>query len=679
MTTRRDFLASALAIGATGLWAGAAAKPSTLPWRENRALFPEGVASGDPDPNSVILWTRRAFDGARGMLHVEVAEDEAFHRVVARSTVDVTPQTGWTARVLVGNLKPARHYWYRFTDSDGNGSRIGRTMTAPTPGDARPAKFAFVSCQNINMGYLHAWRRMIHDDQTAKQPVEFVVHLGDFIYEVMFQPSENPNGYGGTPLRAMPTYPNGEKVQNDRWIPTTVADYRICYRHYLSDPDLQDARARWPFICMWDNHEFSQNGWQSFQQFGGKTYPAQTRKVAAMQAWFEFVPARIVRDGKVMRDFTPPKVADAPITAFGAGGLGLETNNLIAINSLKGYRRQLWGANFELIITDQRSYRAQDPQEKTPEYFNPPAFRGAVPQGVLEVLDAGREYPGAPDSITVFGKPEKNVRKNDEAYTLLGLEQRAWFLDALKSSKAPWKIWATSQATLDERADFQNLPADYPAKWGADDFGVSDSDYGTAYHERAVVYDFVRDQKVTGFVAISGDRHTFIAGRASAKLPPAGFAPVGVSFTGGSISTPAPVDGWRHMKPTAPMRSLLMGPGDPANAAPLGNMLYIHGVKSCLEFNKSGDLQKARALSNPELAPHLNFLDLEGHGYALVTADAHQLDCEFVCIPPPIAPSDAADGGAVRYRVSHKVPLWQPGEAPQLHQTLLEGEAPFSV
>ena len=79
------------------------------------------------------------------------------------------------------------------------------------------------------------------------------------------------------------------------------------------------------------------------------------------------------------------------------------------------------------------------------------------------------------------------------------------------------------------------------------------------------------------------------------------------------------MDGWRHMKPDAAMRTLLLGPGDPAKAAPLANMLYIHGVKACLEFNKSGDLQKAKALSNPELAPHLNFLDLEGHGYALVT------------------------------------------------------------
>ena len=676
MTTRREFLGAALAIGATGLWAGAAAKPSATAWRENRALFPEGVASGDPDHNSVILWTRRP--DARGALTVEIAEDEGFSRVVGRKQVAVTPASDWTARVLVGNLKPSHIYWYRFSDADGNGSRIGRTSTAPAPGDARKAKFAFVSCQNVNMGYLQAWRRMIHDDKAAAQPIEFVVHLGDFIYEVMFQPSENPNGYGGNPLRPMPTYPDGEKVQGDRWIPTTVGDYRTCYRHYLSDPDLQDARARWPFICMWDNHEFSQYGYQSFQPFGGKTIARQTRKVAANQAWFEFVPARIIRDGKMMQDFTAPKVTDTPVTAFGDGGLGLEANNLLAINSLRGYRRQRWGANFELIITDQRSYRALDPDQEAPDDFGNAAFRNAMPQGVLEVLDAGREHSDAPASITVFGKPQKNFRQHHDAHTMLGLEQRAWFLEALKTSKAPWKIWATSQATLDERADFQNLPADFPARWGSDDFGVDGGDYGTAYHERAVVYDFVRDQKVTGFVAISGDRHTFVAGCASAKLPPAGFAPVGVSFTGGSISTPSPLDSWRHgVKPQNPMYPLLLG--DAAKPAPLANMLYSHGVKSCLEYAKSGDLQKAKALSNPQLAPHLNFLDLEGHGYGLVTTSAQELSCEFVCIPQPLNPTTAEDGGAVRYRVVHTVPLWQPGEAPRLSQQMLEGEAPFSI
>jgi alkaline phosphatase D len=80
---------------------------------------------------------------------------------------------------------------------------------------------------------------------------------------------------------------------HDFHIQTTLEDYRALYRSYLMDPDLQDARARWPFICVWDNHEFLWKGWQSQQQFDGKARPAQKVKVAANQAWFEFQPARI--------------------------------------------------------------------------------------------------------------------------------------------------------------------------------------------------------------------------------------------------------------------------------------------------------------------------------------------------------------------------------------------------
>src|SRR6185437_313252 len=113
---------------------------------------------------------------------------------------------------------------------------------------------------------------------------------------------------------------------------STVDDYRAVYRSYLHDPDLQDARARWPFVCMWDNHEFSWQGWQSLQVFEGRTRPAQTRKVAANQAFFEYQPARLARpDGRPLDRFTPPAVVDGPVTAFDDHGLGQERNNLTAI------------------------------------------------------------------------------------------------------------------------------------------------------------------------------------------------------------------------------------------------------------------------------------------------------------------------------------------------------------
>src|SRR5438874_8466191 len=112
---RREFVQLASALGASLAWGGSA-RASTTGWHERRDLFPEGVASGDPDPHSVILWTRRPFDsGERHVLTVEVAADEAFRRIVATAPAPVSAAADWTCRVLVAGLRPATTYWYRFT------------------------------------------------------------------------------------------------------------------------------------------------------------------------------------------------------------------------------------------------------------------------------------------------------------------------------------------------------------------------------------------------------------------------------------------------------------------------------------------------------------------------------------------------------------------------------------
>ena len=150
--SRRDFIQTAAAIGASLAWGGPA-RASRVRWRERREVYPEGVASGDPAPDSVILWTRRPYEsGGRRILTLEVAEDVAFRRVVASAPAPVSEESDWTTRVLAGGLKPAREYWYRFTDAEGNGSRIGRTITAPAPDDSRAVNFAWVSCQTVNEG-----------------------------------------------------------------------------------------------------------------------------------------------------------------------------------------------------------------------------------------------------------------------------------------------------------------------------------------------------------------------------------------------------------------------------------------------------------------------------------------------------------------------------------------------
>ncbi|MEO5625060.1 MAG: PhoD-like phosphatase N-terminal domain-containing protein, partial [Dokdonella sp.] len=125
---RREFLKVAAALGATLAVGCSPVRPSSSGWRERRELYPHGVASGDPDHNSVLLWTRRPYaDGReRATLRVEVADDAAFTRVIATTSVPVLAAADWTCRVLVGDLKPAGEYWYRFVDNEGNGSRIGR-------------------------------------------------------------------------------------------------------------------------------------------------------------------------------------------------------------------------------------------------------------------------------------------------------------------------------------------------------------------------------------------------------------------------------------------------------------------------------------------------------------------------------------------------------------------------
>ena len=300
--TRRSLLAQAAGLGAALAFGASHTQAAAGPRTERRDLYPQGVASGDPAPDSVILWTRRAPDAGAGAhrLMVEVSGDERFSNIVARGDVDVSAATDWTCRFLAAGLKPAREYWYRFVDEAGNMSRVGRTLTAPAPADDRPVRFAFVSCQDVTIGALNAYRRMIYEDVRRPRPEQlgFVLHLGDFIYEIVKYPEDAPGGLDrGRRLRDIIRYPHGEKLHNFHF-PTDLDDYRTAYRSVLTDPDLQDARARWPFVPMWDNHEFSWKGYQSAQQlFNDPPRPAQKLKIAASQAWYEYQPARVIKHG----------------------------------------------------------------------------------------------------------------------------------------------------------------------------------------------------------------------------------------------------------------------------------------------------------------------------------------------------------------------------------------------
>jgi len=680
MKTRRQFLQAASAVGATLALGVPRAHARSSDWTERRAFYPQGVASGDPGPNSVILWTRRqpqpGDPRTEHLLLLEVARDRDFKKIETLVFAPISAETDWTCRVMAAGLKPATEYWYRFSDGEGNGSRIGRTLTAPKESDSRPVRFTFVSCQDVGQSACNAYRRMIWEDERRPrdQQLGFVLHLGDFIYEVCWYPEDKPGGRRYTRrIRDLFRYPNGENL-HDYHLPTTLEDYRTAYRAYLQDPDLQDARARFPFVPVWDNHEFSWQGFQGIQVFDGKQRPAQTKKAMANQAWWEFQPARVAQPRKQDKDrFDAPAVKDVPITTFDDEGFGNEPNNIAAVESLRIYRTFRYGKNTEMILTDNRSYKSADADAGV---FSSDAFSQFVDEDAVRVIDDGRTHDGGkpPATLRFDGKDIPNPEKDNPRQSYLGATQRAWLIEQLRNSKAPWKVWGHSFGTLAWRSDLQNLPEGLP-KWPGKGYGLINGGY---YSEHTEIFDAVRKHGVTGLAIVAGDKHSFWAGLACADLPPRAYDPVAVEFITGSISAL----GFAEASPFAikednPLRALyLVGTNEKFISSI--NFSVLHGVRSALAL-KDGDAAKARALRNPDVSPQLKFVDFAGHGYSMVTVTPTALETEFVCIPPPLERSETPDGGPLRYRVTHRAQLWKPGERPQLERKVIEGDAQYSI
>jgi alkaline phosphatase D len=671
--TRRSLLAQASALGAALALGPSCAHAPTAPRTERRDLYPHGVASGDPLHDSVILWTRRTPDAGAAVhrLMVEVASDEAFADIVARGDVEVSAATDWTCRFLAAGLKPAREYWYRFVDEAGNTSRTGRTLTAPTDTDDRPVRFAFASCQDITNGALNAYRRMIYEDvrRPRAEQLSFVLHLGDFVYEVVRYPEDMPDGLDrGRKLTGAVRYPTGRKVRNFHF-PADLEDYRTLYRSFLLDPDLQDARARWPFVPVWDNHEFSWNGYQSQEVISADpATPAQTLKVIASQAWYEYQPARVRKHG-AGDAFEAPKVENKPLSNIDARGVGQEPNNLAAINALRIERAFRFGKNIDMILTDNRSFKSAPI-----DGANLPGLDfGAFPETANDILEAGREYPGgAPATVRIGAEEVPNTQRNEPPQAYLGIEQMAWFKERLRAAKAPWKIWGHSFGTLTWRTDPQNLPPEFSAMWPSAEYG----DYNRSYViEHAEIFGMVRDEGITGLAIVAGDKHSFWAGYPSETLPPHAFEPVAVEFVTGSISQAGSAEVQELTFPKDnPLRPFYVHDRPDGTKQHSWNTTILHGVRAALALRDTNDPAKARAARNPNNAPHLTVVDMAGYGYTTVRASADELETEFVCIPIPHARSEREDGGPLRYRVIHRVPRWSKGQRPLMRTEKVEGD-----
>ena len=252
-----------------------AAAPDDLPVPALAAPFTLGVASGDPFPESVILWTRLApepLDGG-GMpdqpvpVTWELAADEGFTDVVDSGTAVAEPAFGHTVHVEPRGLEPATWYWYRFTVGE-HTSPVGRTRTLPPP-QSLPDRFAFAfaSCQSWPSGYYTAYPHLADEDLDA------VVFLGDYIYE---------GGSGGDSIR-----------QHDGPEIITLDDYRNRYALYRSDDGLRAAHARFPWIVTWDDHEVDNDYAGLTPEPGAPDVDFVARRAAAYQAYWEAMPLRL--------------------------------------------------------------------------------------------------------------------------------------------------------------------------------------------------------------------------------------------------------------------------------------------------------------------------------------------------------------------------------------------------
>ena len=226
--------------------------PSNM-YPDPNAPFIYGVASGDPLSDRVIIWTKvepTIPNPASITLDWEVAKDQNFFQIVQNGTINADASTNWTVQIDVDGLQPHATYFYRFTDSNGARSVVGRTRTAPTGGSVDHIRMAVGSCSSVFSGFFNAYQRI-----AEREDLDVVIHLGDYIYDTVDEDEE---------VRIPIPYPS---------VPNSLEEWRDRHEYYLMDPDLREARRMHPWIALWDNHDIDGSGAsylgsiQAFQEY----------------------------------------------------------------------------------------------------------------------------------------------------------------------------------------------------------------------------------------------------------------------------------------------------------------------------------------------------------------------------------------------------------------------------
>lgn len=404
--------------------------------------FPQSVASGDPKPDGIVLWTRvvpanvddtgAASADASFSIRLRVSDaDNASSlgtqgplagRTLVDAGIPVSGTFDCTVRHKITGLAPGQTYYYQFM-AGGVRSRVGRFKTAPAlVADVAQLKFAFISCQDWRVNHWGAFVAL-----AAEGDLDFVVHVGDYIYETTGQPIlpgtvESAHAALALPDGTLKSSLNAEKYA------TSLDDYRYLYKAYRTDARLQALHERLAVVATWDDHEFSDDCWADAETYDGdgdgveQHQPARRRN--ANRAWFEFMPADVVFDEQDRTDFF----------------------------NIRLYRDLRFGKLAHLVMTDERLYRSD---HVLPESTVNPLT--ATPTGSI-----GTRFVVPASSLAAAEAQKMALAGNADPLaltTVLGGTQRAWWQDTLKQSQATWKLWGNEVSLLRMRVDGTNAIA----------------------------------------------------------------------------------------------------------------------------------------------------------------------------------------------------------------------------
>lgn len=416
--SRRQMLNAAWKLGAAAVLLPASSVRTLGQAAFSRYPFTLGVASGDPWPDGVVLWTRLAPDpldgGGMPMARIEVgweiAGDSAFRTIERKGTAIARPELGHSVHVEVDGLRPGREYWYRFR-AGSEISPVGRTRTAPAAGaPVDRLRFAVCGCCHFETGYFTAYRRI------AEERFDFVFHSGDYIYEDRADGGRNP---------AVVRQHRSQEL-------FTVVDYRNRYAQYKLDRDLMAAHASAPFIVTPDDHEVDNDYAGSADQYDTPPEVFLLRRAAAYQAYYEAMPLRQ--------------------SSFPSGP------------NIRLYRRMQFGSLVDMTLLDTRQFRSDQ------------ACAGVASSNCAEAAAPGRSILGAEQERWLF-EQLPSVRAK---WTVLGQQVPTFSRDAAAAnpqarfSMDKWDGYTASRDRLYARLKDSKAPnpivlsGDVHVHYGAD-------------------------------------------------------------------------------------------------------------------------------------------------------------------------------------------------------------------